>query len=144
MSKIPLWWSHLPRPPPTVIWTASRAVIKGSIQYCWAGMRSRLSASELLSSLSSESWKASTRQTEKGLLAVLKYFRPRPNVNVKPFIRRTKLIELSSWKVRRMAQLNSCEWVWIVQYVLSIRLLQTYRTFEDRLRGKRRSSLATN
>ena len=41
---------------------------------------------------------------------------PKPNVEI--FMRRTKLIELTSWKV--LAQLSSCEWVWIVQHVLSV------------------------
>ena len=35
-------------------------------------------------------------------------------------MRLTKLSELSSWKVRRLAQLSSSEWVWIVQHVLSV------------------------
>ena len=41
----------------------------------------------------------------------------RPNVEL--FMRRTKLNELRSWKFRRLAQLSSSEWVWIVQHVLS-------------------------
>ena len=40
--------------------------------------------------------------------------RPRPNVEL--FMRRTKLIELSSWKVRRLVRLSLSEWVWIVQH----------------------------
>ena len=43
---------------------------------------------------------------------------PKPNVEL--FMRRTELIELTSWKVRRLAQLSSSEWVWIVQHVLSV------------------------
>ena len=31
-----------------------------------------------------------------------------------------RLSELSSWKVRRLAQLKSSQWVWIVQHVLSV------------------------
>ena len=42
-------------------------------------------------------------------------FSPRPNVEL--FMGRTKL---SSWKVWRLAQLSSSEWVWIVQHVLSV------------------------
>ena len=41
---------------------------------------------------------------------------PKPNVEI--FMRRTKLIELTSWKV--LAQLSSSEWIWIVQHVLSV------------------------
>ena len=44
--------------------------------------------------------------------------RPRPNVEL--FMRLTKLNELSSWKVWRLAQLSSCECVWIGQHVLSV------------------------
>ena len=40
--------------------------------------------------------------------------RPRPNVEL--FMRGTKLSELRSWKVRRLARLSSFEWVWIVQH----------------------------
>ena len=43
---------------------------------------------------------------------------PKPNVEI--FMRRTKLIELTSWKVRRLAQLSSSEWIWIVQHVLFV------------------------
>ena len=39
------------------------------------------------------------------------HVRPRPNVEL--FMRRTKLSESRSWKVRRLAQLSSSEWVWI-------------------------------
>ena len=55
-----------------------------------------------------------------------KYFNVRFFVSIRPraklelFLRRTKLSELSSWKVRRLAQLSSSEWVWIVQHVLSV------------------------
>ena len=42
----------------------------------------------------------------------------RPNVEL--FMRATKVTEWSSWKVRRLAQLSSTEWVWIVQHVLSV------------------------
>ena len=46
---------------------------------------------------------------------------PRFRSNVELFMRQTKLIELSSWKVRRLArQFSSSEWVWIVQHVLSV------------------------
>ena len=48
----------------------------------------------------------------------LRTLRPRPNVEL--FMRRTKLTELSKWKVQRLAQLSSSEWVWIVQKVLPI------------------------
>ena len=44
----------------------------------------------------------------------------RPRLNVALFMRRTKLSELSSWKVRRLAQWSSSEWVWIVQYVVFV------------------------
>ena len=60
--------------------------------------------------------------------------RPRPNVEL--FMRRTKLSESRWWKVRRLAQLSSSEWVWIVQ--------QMDRTPGNSLRDKRRSSHATN
>ena len=54
-----------------------------------------------------------------------------------------KYSELSSWKERRLAQLSSSEWVWIVR-TRSIRQLQTReRTAEDHLRHKRRFSHAT-
>ena len=56
------------------------------------------------------------------VLQLLMSLRPRPNV--KTFTRLTKLCELSSWKVRRLAQSRLPEWVWIVQHVTS----------EDRLR----------
>ena len=45
--------------------------------------------------------------------------RPRPNVEL--LMRRTKLSELRPWKGRRLAQLSSSEWVWIVQHVVSVR-----------------------
>ena len=57
--------------------------------------------------------------------------------DVKLFMRHTKLIESSSWKVWRLAQLSSSEWVWIVQYVLSI-------WTGDCLQNKCQSSHATN
>ena len=43
--------------------------------------------------------------------------------NVQLFMRRTKVSKLSSWKARRLAQLSSCEWVWIVKlkHALSVR-----------------------
>ena len=43
--------------------------------------------------------------------------------NVELFMRRTKVSELSSWKARRLAQLSSCKWVWIVKlkHALSVR-----------------------
>ena len=43
--------------------------------------------------------------------------------NVELFMRRTKVCELSSWKARRLAQLSSCKWVWIVKlkHALSVR-----------------------
>ena len=45
----------------------------------------------------------------------------RPRRNVELFMRQTKLVELSSWKVRRLAQLlSSSEWVCIVQHVLFV------------------------
>ena len=44
--------------------------------------------------------------------------RPWPNVEL--FMRRTKLSELSSWKVPPLAQVSSSEWVSIVQHVLSV------------------------
>ena len=40
--------------------------------------------------------------------------------NVELFMRGTKLGELSLWNVRRLAQLSSSEWVWIVRHVLSV------------------------
>ena len=40
---------------------------------------------------------------------------PRPRTNVEIFVRLTKLSQLSSWNVRRLAQSSSSEWVWIVQ-----------------------------
>ena len=46
------------------------------------------------------------------------WFRPWPNVEL--FMRRTKLSELSSWKVPRLAQLSSSEQVRIVPHVLSV------------------------
>ena len=61
--------------------------------------------------------------------------RPRPNVKL--LMRQTKLIELSSWKVGRLAQLSSSEWVWIVWHVLSI-------WTRDHLQNKCQSSHATN
>ena len=61
----------------------------------------------------------------------------RPRLYVKLFMRHTKLIESSSWKVWRLAQLSSSEWVWIVQYVLSI-------WTGDCLQNKCQSSHATN
>ena len=55
-------------------------------------------------------------------------------------MRRTKLSELSLWQARRLTQLSSSDLIWIDQHVLtSIRLIQTDRTCEDRLRDKRRS-----
>ena len=59
----------------------------------------------------------------------------RPRLNIELFMRRTKLSELSSWKVWCLAQLSSSEWVWIVQ---------ADRMSQDRLRDKRRSTHATN
>ena len=47
-------------------------------------------------------------------------------------MRWTKLSELSSWKVRRLAQLRSSERVWIVQHVLSACLRRIELTSEDR------------
>ena len=44
------------------------------------------------------------------------YCQLRPRLKVELFMRRTKLSELSSWKVRRL-ELSS-EWVWIIQHVL--------------------------
>ena len=44
----------------------------------------------------------------------------RPRLNFELFLRRNKLGELRSWKVRLLAQLSSSEWVWIVQHVLSV------------------------
>ena len=61
----------------------------------------------------------------------------RLKLNIKLCMRRTKLIELSSWKFRRLAQLSSFEWLWIVQHVLSI-------WTRDRLQNKCQSSHATN
>ena len=49
---------------------------------------------------------------------VVANLRPRPNVGL--FMRQTKLGELSSRKVWRLAQLSSSEWVWVVQRVLSV------------------------
>ena len=46
------------------------------------------------------------------------------------FMRWTKLSELSSWKVWRLAQLSSSEWVWIVQHVLSV----CFRRIKERLK----------
>ena len=60
-----------------------------------------------------------------------KYFNVRFFVSIRPraklelFLRRTKLSELSSWKVRRLAQLSLSEWD---RPTRSIRLLQTDRT----------------
>ena len=65
----------------------------------------------------------------------LSLIRPRPYVKL--FMRHTKLIESSPWKVWRLAQLSSSEWVWIVQYVLSI-------WTGDCLQNKCQSSHATN
>ena len=45
------------------------------------------------------------------------YCQLRPRLKVELFMRRTKLSELSSWKVRRL-ELSSSEWVWIIQHVL--------------------------
>ena len=59
----------------------------------------------------------------------------RPTSNVELFMRRTKLSELRSWKVWRLAQLSSSEWVWIEQ---------TDRMSQDRLRDKPQSSHATS
>ena len=44
---------------------------------------------------------------------------PRPNVEL--LMRRTKVSELRPWKGRRLAQLSSSEWIWIVQHVVSVR-----------------------
>ena len=49
---------------------------------------------------------------------VVANLRPRPNVGL--FMRRTKLGELSSWNVWRLAQLSLSEWVWVVQRFLSV------------------------
>ena len=51
----------------------------------------------------------------------------RTRLNVELCMRRTKLSELSSWKVSRLAQLSSSEWVWIVQHVLSVYFRRTER-----------------
>ena len=45
------------------------------------------------------------------------YCQLRPRLKVELFMRRTKLSELSSWKVGRL-KLSSSEWVWIIQQVL--------------------------
>ena len=57
-------------------------------------------------------------------------------------MRRTKLGELSSRKVRRLAQLSSSEWGWIVQYVLSVCFRRIGR-LNIVCETKRRSSHAT-
>ena len=44
------------------------------------------------------------------------YCQLRPRLKVELFMRRTKLSELSSWKVRRL-ELSSSEGVWIIQHV---------------------------
>ena len=69
----------------------------------------------------------------KNSLSLDQTLRPRPNVEL--FMRRTKLSELRSWKVRRLAQLSSSEWVWIEQID---------RMCQDWLRDKCRSWRATN
>ena len=63
-----------------------------------------------------------------GWLSKSQLLRPRPNVE--PFMRRTKLSELRLWKVWRLPQLSSSEWVWIVQHVLSV----CFRRIKKRLK----------
>ena len=61
------------------------------------------------------------------------------------FMRWTKISELSSWKVWRLLQLSSSEWVWIVPHVLSVCFRRIKERLKiDRLRDTRRPSYATN
>ena len=57
----------------------------------------------------------------------IKFFFVRPRLNVELFMRRNKLSELNSWKVRRLAQLSLSEWIWIVQHVVSVCLRRIER-----------------
>ena len=58
----------------------------------------------------------------KGLLKFLVGERLRLRSNVELLTRRIKVSELNSWNVRRLTQLSSSEWVWIVQQqVVSVR-----------------------
>ena len=59
-------------------------------------------------------------------------------------MRRTKLRELSSWKVRRLAQLSLSEWVGIVQHAPSVCFRRILERLKTCLWDKRRSSHATN
>ena len=43
-----------------------------------------------------------------------------PTAKRRTFHETNQTCELSSWKVRRLAQLSSSKWVWIVQHVLSV------------------------
>ena len=60
------------------------------------------------------------RNVQKNVLPVQSCCSLRPRPNVELFMRQTKLGELSSRKVSRLAQLSSSEWVWVVQHVLSV------------------------
>ena len=54
--------------------------------------------------------------------------------NVELFMRGTKLGELSLWNVRRLAQLSSSEWVWIVRHVLSVYKIDSGANVDLRMR----------
>ena len=75
-------------------------------------------------------------------LKLNKHLRSRPSVKL--FTRQTKLSELSSRKVRRLAHLSSYKWVWMVQHVLAVSFRRIERLKIAGLRDKRRSSHATD
>ena len=75
-------------------------------------------------------------------LKLNKRLRSRPNVTL--FTRRTKLSELCSRKLRRLAHLSSSKWVWIVKYALPVSFRRIERLKIAGLRDKRRSSHATD